>query len=264
VNVIPKVQILQDYAADQPSFDQLEAWLEKESEKLVIPAKKIREVVAEQAELIQYRIDHATMSRAQTLAIMVGATQVRAFKVLCKGLVATQQVVRWDPHVKIFEKFVTPDFSERRAAAENILKIYGAFAPELLEIGGALRHEIEGLSDDELDHRVAQAVVTYRSIQRRNLPALAGANGAQGDSGPVFLDHGSNQNGGRARRDESIQAVSEEAVSPVLVAVHVGPQGNDQQGLQVQDHDGHVVGGGCGGVDGVYEAVVEDPLPERG
>lgn len=210
-------QVLEDFGNDNPKPRDYDDWCRRESERVVAPERVVRNIIAKKIESFEIQVGAQRSTSAQKVADAIGASTARALRTILDALSANRKIVKGDAE-KGFQEWDVPDWNARLEAADKILKVRGAYAPEKMEVS---IDEYGSLSDDELNLRIAQCVAVYDSFRKiRTSGDASGAEGKVVSGRSVLLDDGGDANQGRARSPESIQAIPQETVSVGMPEKH--------------------------------------------
>lgn len=266
--------IWKDYELAQPEKGaDLESWCEETSERYGVSVRVVRRVVTDRLETSLGASQRNYVQRnAEIIADSIGATIAAACDAVAEALEANRSRMVYGPAGLPLMKpngelqtFNTPDWGTRLKAADVIFKLRGSYAPQQLNVEA--HHTITDLSDAQLEHRFHQLIAFASKLRSAGGPdgtlaVGAGDHGAAGDQGPVVLDEPLHQDEGRARPDESVQAIPGLAVLPADLD---SARERARALLREKPHgDGLVARFGMGGLEDVYQAGDKGRIPERG
>lgn len=226
---IARSLVAERYWRDKPKPGApFEEWVEGVSEELGIPVNAVRRMAAEEQAGFLMEIRNEQRSTAMQIADMCGASVSEAIGVLAEGMRASKRTLVKDTHgVPLKDEkgeyvyHETPLWGDRIKAAEAMIRVHGAAAPEKIEFTGTLSiqtgSEVELLKQwDDINLSIAGL---RRDLQSSNHRAIAVGNsegatnpgatgGAAGETRPLVLVDGVYQDPGRTGSAESVQAVS--------------------------------------------------------
>lgn len=145
-----KRRVYDDFLAADLPRGYGEIWYETKAEEIGVSAQTVRTWIAYYRELDRECIGGSS-TPAQNIASLVGATIAEAVRTLGRNLKAHNVKVITDRDGNVVERVYTPNHEAQNSAAEKILKIHGAFAPEKHSVDVRAANDPSVMSDEQLD-----------------------------------------------------------------------------------------------------------------
>ena len=197
-NVLQKRRIYDDFLRDDPTPRDFEVWCVVTAEKYGTTFGRVRNIIAEYAELEDLTMRKATVSEARKLASLAGATLSEAYKTLARGMKASTKKVVTNKEGAVVDVIKHPDYATQVRAATEVLKSQGAYEPQKIDVN--LPNDPTKLSNDQL-------LAEIRNLSQQIVGAPEGAEGAAGGTEPAVLPDELHADEGRAGSGEPVQAV---------------------------------------------------------
>lgn len=128
-----KVAIYQRFINDRPEGGEVAAWIAGVAAQEGVTPSTVRNWIDRQQELAFFEGPNHVQSIFEALAHQADVYAIDAIRTLGKNLTAGRQVKKKTRDGEVLE-FYEEDFNAQNVAAEKILKIYGAFAPDKIEL----------------------------------------------------------------------------------------------------------------------------------
>lgn len=261
--------------------EEYKAWCETTAELLNVSVDQVKRVVASESDALNAQIRRATLTEAQKVANLLGATVTAALEVLGEALEAGKRKPlldksgkpQFDPETGQLIYLEEPDWQARIMAANKLIHVHGAYAPQQYEVKTDVTHSFAALTEAELEQQFKELLPTLhefnivappkpRRSARQSNGTGAAHEGSQVIDGLLLLSDGMHEDEGRTsdtERTGGVQGVSEESV-------HQGDDRPDRTredaaDQEIADDDGVLDGIGMGGAQGVHETGDKSRLP---
>lgn len=159
---IIRKSLIDDLDREKPRAAHWDEWIEGKATQYSVPQIAVKKYLTTHLERMDVGISLASMPIAQRIAASLGATRSRALQTLNRALDATRtrsvKLVGGGEGAGRYQEVTEPDWDVRCRAANDLLKVYGGFAPQMIEVRHGIVEELSALSDEQIVERYRAAL----------------------------------------------------------------------------------------------------------
>lgn len=173
-----KRAVYDEFVAAELPRGYFDCWVENKAQEIGCSAASIKNWIGYYREMENGAFGAGNGTPAQTIAALCGASVQRAVSTLARNLTAHNVKIITDRDGNITERAYTPNHEAQNSAAEKILKIHGAFAPDKHVIDVRPANDPTQMSDEALEAEIVhlrqlrpQAAIAGEVAECMTLPA---------------------------------------------------------------------------------------------
>lgn len=151
---VQRIRLYSEFSKAGINLSEAGPWIEEKSKLLGVKPRKLRVYLSREREKELIRIRKVQLTQSQELALGIGATVASALETLRSALSATVTKKHFDRSGNEVDCIEIPNWEARNAAAAQIIKVFGGYAPDQLVLDSTPRGELSDLSDEQLQARL--------------------------------------------------------------------------------------------------------------
>lgn len=154
LDAVQRIKLYADFSKAGINISEAGPWIEEKSRVLGVKPRRLRLYIVREREKELIRIRKVQLTQSQELALGIGATVAAALDTLRSALTATITKKHFDRNGDEVDCMEIPNWEARNAAAAQIIKVFGGYAPDQLVLDSNPRGELSDLSDEQLRARL--------------------------------------------------------------------------------------------------------------